>query len=315
MNQNLTKRLQASVIAVPPLARTDSLTINAAENTRLIRYLERGGVSTLLYGGNALFYHIRLSEYANTLATLRQAAHADTWIIPSIGPTFGMMMDQAAIVADMPFESAMVLPQREIADESGIATGLRMAAERMGKPLVLYLKFDRWLSPATVERLYRDGLIQWIKYAVVRENAAEDAYLAELIDRVPKEIIVSGMGEQPAVTHVRDFGMAGFTSGCVCVHPWLSTRMLRAMQRNEWEIARECQRRLKPLEDLRDAISPIRVLHAAVQSSQIADLGPITPLLGPLEGPELDAVGRVSRSLRDAKEFTDAAMMPGTSVC
>ena len=54
------KRIQASVIAVPPLARREDLSFDAIENGRLIRHIESGGVSTLLYGGNALFYHIRI---------------------------------------------------------------------------------------------------------------------------------------------------------------------------------------------------------------------------------------------------------------
>src|SRR5690606_8710985 len=43
-----TERLARSVIAVPPLARDKNLTIDRAENKRLVEYLEQGGVTTLL---------------------------------------------------------------------------------------------------------------------------------------------------------------------------------------------------------------------------------------------------------------------------
>ena len=39
-----TADLQASIIAVPPLCRDAALRANAAENERLIRHLETGGV-------------------------------------------------------------------------------------------------------------------------------------------------------------------------------------------------------------------------------------------------------------------------------
>lgn len=280
---DFSQRIRSSVIAVPPLARREDLSFDAIENGRLIRHIEAGGVSTLLYGGNALFYHIRLSEYADVLRGLSEQASTDTWIIPSIGPAFGMMMDQAQILRDMPFVTAMVLPQREIADEVGIIEGLKRVVDCMGKPIVLYLKYDRWLSPEAVGQMFSDGQISWIKYAVVREKPSNDPYLREILQQVPKEIVVSGMGEQPAIVHMRDFGLGGFTSGVVCVRPDFSARMFEAIQFQQWGQAETYREAFCELENLRNAHSPIRVLHAAVSASRVADVGPILPLAGRLE--------------------------------
>ncbi len=52
------ERLAASVLAVPPLCRNSDLSLAEAENAKLIRHIESGGIRTLLYGGNANFYHI-----------------------------------------------------------------------------------------------------------------------------------------------------------------------------------------------------------------------------------------------------------------
>src|SRR5207253_11299041 len=90
--------LVESVLAVPPLARNGDLSLNDAENTRLIRHIERGGIRTLLYGGNANFYHIALSEYDQILAYLAQAAGAETLVIPSAGPAYGTMIEQAKML-------------------------------------------------------------------------------------------------------------------------------------------------------------------------------------------------------------------------
>src|SRR5437867_10571651 len=48
--------LARSVIAVPPLARFSNRELNVADNLILIRHFEEGGVTTLMYGGNAYFY-------------------------------------------------------------------------------------------------------------------------------------------------------------------------------------------------------------------------------------------------------------------
>ena len=271
-----------SVIAVPPLARDSYRRISVVENTKIIRAIEAGGVSTLLYGGNAVFYHMRLTEYADVLSILADAAAPNTWIVPSVGPTYGIMMDQAQILKDYHFPTVMILPQKEIADEAGIATGVRHFVEQYGKPIVLYIKHDRWLAPALVESLVRDGLVSWIKYAVVRDNPSIDPYLNEIMSVVPANIVVSGIGEQPAIIHLRDFGVGGFTSGCVCVSPARSMAMLRAIRAKDFVKAEAIRASFGPLEDLRNTIQPIRVLHHAVAAAGIAETGPMQPLLGEL---------------------------------
>ena len=173
------------MIAVPPLARDPAGQICPQENARLIRHLEQGGVTTLLYGGNAVLYHVRLSEYAGLLSMLQRTVANQTWVIPSVGPSFGLMLDQADILRDFEFPTVMVLPQAEVVDHGGLARGIRHFAESYGKPIVLYLKHDRWLPPPIVSRLVQDGLVSWIKYAVVRANPYEDGYLKKSWRRCP----------------------------------------------------------------------------------------------------------------------------------
>ncbi|MFO1065200.1 MAG: dihydrodipicolinate synthase family protein [Pirellulales bacterium] len=290
-------RLAASVVAVPPLARNSDLQVDAEQNKRLVRFLEAGGITTLLYGGNAVLYHVRLSEFAGMLRILADIAADQTLVVPSVGPAFGTMMDQAEVLLDFDFPTVMILPQKEIADPAGIATGVRIFAEKYGKPIVLYLKHDRWLDPAAVGKLHRDGLISWIKYAVVRDNPSDDNYLREVLQQVPGEVVVSGIGEQPAIIHMRDFGIGSFTSGCVCVAPKRSMDTLRAIQAGRWEEAEALRERFLLLEDLRNQIQPIRVLHRAVASAGIAETGPMLPLLGELSASDDQAVAAAAKSL------------------
>ncbi len=291
-------RLASSVVAVPPLARDAKGKISASENEKLIKYLEQGGVTTLLYGGNAMLYHIRMKEYAKLLSMLSEIASDQTLIVPSVGPAYGTMMDQVKILREFDFPTTMVLPQREIADAAGLATGIRRFAEKYGKPIVLYLKHDRWLPPSTVRSMVDDGLISWIKYAVVRDNPSHDDYLREILEVVPGEIIVSGIGEQPAIIHLRDFGVVGYTSGCVCVAPALSMEMLQAIQAADYDRAEAIRKQFCGLEDLRNGIQPIRVLHHAVAAAGIAATGPMQPMLGELSAEQAAQVAVAALELR-----------------
>jgi dihydrodipicolinate synthase/N-acetylneuraminate lyase len=291
-------RLTESVLAVPPLCRKPDLTLDPAENTKLIRHIEAGGITTLLYGGNANFYHLPLSEYDAALSMLEESAGEKTLVIPSAGPAFGTMIDQAKILRKHSFPTVMLLPQTGITTSAGVAEGVRRFVDAAGLPALLYIKQDGFIDVADVEKLASAHLLSGIKYATVRVDPAQDDYLRQLVERVDRKIIISGIGEQPAITHLRDFKLGGFTSGCVCIAPRLSANLLAALRTQNWREAERLRAIFKPLEDLRNALHPIRVLHEAVRLAKIADTGPLLPLLSNLEEKEWQKVGEAAMRLR-----------------
>jgi len=294
-----TASYQTSVIAVPPLARSAEGRVCAGQNATLIRHMEKGGVRILLYGGNANFYHIRPSEYASTLEMLAAAAGPETEIVPSAGPAYGLMMDQAEILRDQPFRTAMVLPHTGLNTPDGVATGLRHFAEKSGRPIVVYLKNEGYLTPELAAALVKDGLVSWIKYAIVREDPSRDAVLSELVDRVDPGMIVSGIGEQPALVHLRQFQLGGFTTGCGCLAPALSQKVLQLARAGDWSGAEAVRAQFEPLEYLRNEINPVRVLHEAVTVSGLADMGAVLPLLSGLNPMERSRVQVAATALLD----------------
>jgi len=291
------EQLNASVIAVPPLARDADLKLNREENAKVIRHIEAGGVSTLLYGGNANFYHLAPSEYAEALDIIATESAENTLVVPSVGPAYGTMMDQTSVLKDFDFPTVMVLPMQGLITDAGVANGFRRFVEALGKPAVLYIKFEGYLEPETVAALVNEGLVSWIKYAIVRKDPAQDDYLSRLVQLVDPRLIVSGIGEQPAITHLTKFQINGFTSGCICVRPDLSQAMLTAINNGNLDLAESIRDIFKPLEDLRNEINPIRVLHQALSLAGIANTGPILPLLSPLGTTEAQRVKQAAQTL------------------
>jgi dihydrodipicolinate synthase/N-acetylneuraminate lyase len=289
--------LCASVLAVPPLARRADLSLDEDANRALIRHLEDGGVRTLMYGGNANFYHLPISEYAATLDFLEQAAGPDTWVIPSAGADYGKLMDQAAIARKRAFPTVMALPFGNPSNDSGVATALRRFAERFGKPIIAYVKGLGYIEPATLGKLAKDGVICAIKYAIVRKDPANDEYLDQLVQHVNPDIIISGIGERPAIVHLRDFGLKSFTSGSVCVGPRGSMHLLALLKAKRYDEAEKVRAAYIALEDQRDALGPIRVLHDAVTLAGIADMGPMLPMISNLEANERAAVEGPAKAL------------------
>jgi dihydrodipicolinate synthase/N-acetylneuraminate lyase len=289
--------LRTSVISVPPLCRDAALQVNAAENTKLIRHIEAGGVSTLLYGGNANFYNISLAEYETVLDQLEAAAAADTWIVPSVGPYFGTAMDQVAILARKEYPTAMLLPTLAVSTPDGVRAGVLKIVEKLGKPIVLYIKDQNYVTLEVVKDLVAAGVISWIKYAVVRDDPADDDLLAGLVQTVDPALIVSGIGEQPAIVHWQKFGVQAYTSGCVCVAPRRSQEMLLALQGGDFAQAETIREKFNSLETLRNAHGPIPVLHHAVALAGIAQTGPALPLMKNLGSPLLEEIQPAAEGL------------------
>jgi dihydrodipicolinate synthase/N-acetylneuraminate lyase len=191
----------------------------------------------------------------------------------------------------------MALPFGNPSNDSGVATALRRFADRLGKPIIAYVKALGYIEPATLGRLAKDGVICAIKYAIVRDDPKKDTYLDELVQHVSRDMIISGIGERPAIVHLRDFGLKCFTSGSVCVAPRGSTRILALLKAKRWEEAEKIRAAYIALEDQRDARGPIRVLHDAVTLAGIADMGPMLPMISNLEAGERGAVQSAASAL------------------
>jgi len=287
----------STVMAVPPLARRPDLSLDVEENRRLIRHMEAGGLRTLLYGGNANLYHLAVSEYRELLDMLAALTGPETRVIPSIGPDFGKMQDQARMLAQTAYKTAMVLPLGGFTTPAGVEAGLTRIADTAGIPLTLYVKSENYVDVDTLARLVERGTLIAVKYAIVRKDPANDPYLRRLLESVPASRLVSGMGERPALVHVRDFGLAAWTTGSGCIAPHAVMALLAAAKQGRTEEARRLHDAFMPLETLRDNISLIRVLHDAVTLAGIGNMGPILPLLSGTPEADLPAVEAAAKAL------------------
>lgn len=283
------------VFAVPPLPRRAgqqrSLDFDAAE--RVARHIEAGGITRFLYGGNAFLYHASLGEFEALAGWLAQFP-ASRWPIPSIGPSFGHALDQARILRRHSFRAAMMLPCGDPRDARGLEAGYREIADAACMPLVVYLKSEDAFGGDVnagldaVARLVRDGVAMAIKYAVVLPEPSNDPYLDGLLHRVDKAQVISGMGERPAVVHLRDRRLGGLTTGSGCIAPRRCQEFYTAARAGDWARAATLRELFMPLEDLRDAWGPARVLHHATELSGIAPTGPVPPYVSPLSAEQLE---------------------------
>jgi dihydrodipicolinate synthase/N-acetylneuraminate lyase len=76
--------------------------------------------------------------------------------------------------------------------------------------------------------------------------------------------------------------------------------VLRALRAGDYATADRIREIFRPLEDLRNSINPIRVLHAAVALAGIAKTGPILPLLSDVDEAHVPTIREAARTLLSA---------------
>ena len=115
------------VFAVPPLARAPGKgrAIDFEESSRIVRHIAKGGISRFIYGGNAFLYHLTLDEYEQLLAWQAAIQEDGLWFIPSAGPSYGRLMDQAKLLRRFAVPCVMTLPCGDPRDAAGLE--LRLA--------------------------------------------------------------------------------------------------------------------------------------------------------------------------------------------
>jgi dihydrodipicolinate synthase/N-acetylneuraminate lyase len=292
------------VFAVPPLARSaDAQSIDFSQNEAIVNHIKRGGISRVIYGGNAFLYHVQLREFEAIVEWLETVADDNLWVIPSIGPSYGRALEQARILRTHSFPCTMVLPCADPRDAAGLERGYREIADAAEAQLIVYLKeetnfgSDKEAGLDAVARLIDDKVCAGIKYAVVRADPGRDAYLEALLARVNRAFVISGIGERPAVTHLRAWKLPGFTTGSGCIAPALSQTLFDLCKAGDFEAALGIREHFLPLEDLRDALGPARVLHHATELAGVARTGGIAPYISPLSDEQLAQLEPVAKAL------------------
>jgi dihydrodipicolinate synthase/N-acetylneuraminate lyase len=212
-------------------------------------------------------------------------------------------MDQAKVLRRFPVPCVMTLPCGDPRDAAGLEQGLRDFADASGTRLMLYLKeeanmgADLMAGLDVVARLVDAGICMAIKYAVVRKHPEQDHYLDELLKRVDRRKVISGIGERPAVLHLRQWGLPGFTTGSGCLAPSLSAAVFSACRAGDYAEADRLRSQFLDVEDLRDAWGPARVLHHALELAGIAHTGPIPPFISELSAKQKSALQPVVQEL------------------
>ena len=91
--------------------------------------------------------------------------------------------------------------------------------------------------------------------------------------------MVSGIGERPAITHMRQWKLPGFTTGSGCIAPALSNQLFERLPSRDYDNAETLRQDFLPLEDLRDSWGPARGAPRSDRTGRCSSTRPSTSLL------------------------------------
>lgn len=270
--------ISSSPFTTPPLARNDDYSLNHEANKTILKRIEGGGITSVMYGGVANFYHIDLGQYEEFLDTVSSVAGPETWILPAAGPDFGRLVDQAKVLARTKFPAVMILPQAAATTPKGVDKAIRIFVEKAGRPAILYIAREDYLTLDLIASLVHDGAVVCIKYGIERRNPMEDQFLSDLTAVVDPGRVVCGL-EHPVVPHLLDFRLASFTSGVSSIAPSAARQVHRALKNEDHSTIAALRSEFSPLERIRPIYGQTAVLHDALTWLGIADMGPVLPML------------------------------------
>jgi dihydrodipicolinate synthase/N-acetylneuraminate lyase len=81
------------------------------------------------------------------------------------------------------------------------------------------------------------------------------------------------------------------------VAPRGSLEILKAIKAGDWSRAETLRAHFMPLEDIRDASSPIQILHDAVSATGIAQMGAAVPFLSNTPAEQMPRLTEVAQQL------------------
>jgi hypothetical protein len=101
-----------------------------------------------MFGGNANFYHLPISQLAAVLDELESLTAEDTWVLPSVRADYGRMMDALPVLKERNLPTVMLLTAVFSTTTSGVERGIRDFSDALGKPVILCVKREDYLTAA-----------------------------------------------------------------------------------------------------------------------------------------------------------------------
>lgn len=224
----------------------------------LARLYDAGARLFIPCGNTGEYYSLTDDERVAIVETHVEATGKEATIAGGVTGSVPEIRDLAASYEAAGADAIMVMhPDHAYAHERGLAEYYHRICDETDLGVVVYKRGPEVTRDVLVELSERESVVA-VKFAV--DDVKE---FAQTVADAPGDVTwVNGIAERFALSYAIE-GAEGYTTGVGNFVPEATLSLFEAVEDRRWERAREIQRSLRPLEDLREEPGEENVLVAA----------------------------------------------------
>jgi len=227
---------------------TDASEVDHEQFRENLRAIEQAGGDLYIPCGNTgEYYSLSHEERIAVVETTVETVEEESTVLAGAGGSTKTVRALCAAYEDAGADAVMVMhPRHTYAHQAGLGDYYRAIAEATDLGVVIYKRSHDVPDDLLVELAGLENVVG-VKYAV-----NDVAAFAEVTERVPGDAVtwLNGIAERFAPTYALE-GADAFTTGIGNFVPTPVLDLEIAIERGDWDRARELRDRLLPIENLR----------------------------------------------------------------
>jgi 4-hydroxy-tetrahydrodipicolinate synthase len=230
-------------------------------------------------GGVSEYYSLSTEERVGVVEATADAVGGEASVVGGVGGSTKNAVDLIDRYEDAGADAVMVMfPQRPGLHRDGLVPHYRQVIESTDLGVMLYKKDPR-LDTAILADLGGYENVVAVKHAL----GDLDDFVGDINDVDADLVWVDGSAEVPAVGFGVE-GAEGFTTGIGNFVPELAVALMDAIDRRDWERARDLRELARPFQKIRGEVPGSTGVGVVKHGMEVAgyDGGPVRPPLKPM---------------------------------
>ncbi len=214
-----------------------------------LRFLSKHGISLFVPCGNTgEYYSLSDEEWESVVETTIESTSNDACVLAGAGGSINTALNQTKIASELGADGIMIMyPRHVFASAEGLLNYCQKIIDAANEIGVVLYKKGGLMTDAVLASLIKNDNLVGVKYAHGRI-----VDFAKTVQDLGNDVVWSCGTAERFAPFFWLAGAEGFTSGLGNFAPEISVQMLEALKGADYSTAMEIQRKITPLEYLRE---------------------------------------------------------------
>lgn len=214
-----------------------------------LRFLSKHGISLFVPCGNTgEYYSLSDEEWKSVVETTIESTNNDACVLAGAGGSIKTALNQTKIASELGADGIMIMyPRHVFASAEGLLNYCQRIIDAANEIGVVLYKKGNLMTDAVLTSLTKNENLVGVKYAHGRI-----VDFAKTVEDLGNKVVWSCGTAERFAPFFWLAGAEGFTSGLGNFAPEISLQMFEALKKGDYSGAMEIQRKITPLEYLRE---------------------------------------------------------------